>query len=36
MERHWFPQRIIFIAAWRWLSENQAETCGCHIYDNKV
>lgn len=36
MELHWFPRRIIFITAWRWLSENRTETCSCHIYANKV
>jgi len=36
MELHWFPWRIIFITAWRWLSENRAEICSCHIHDNKV
>jgi hypothetical protein len=25
-----------FFTAWRCLSENQAETCSCHIYDNTV
>jgi hypothetical protein len=36
MELHWFPRRIIFITARRWLSENRAEICSFHIHDNKV